>query len=97
MLAGSHPPLVHQVTRPVKPVCHSKVDTHTHIRTHTPFQLLDQGVVEEDENAKRQIRKWAKETEFLLNVEKAEALFTHFRAFERKGAVSKLSCFQFLN
>lgn len=50
--ASSNPPLVHPVTRPVKPLCHSGreivTNTHahphinTHVCTHKPFQLLDQ-------------------------------------------------------
>lgn len=101
MLASSHPPLVHHVTRPVKPLCHSRTHARTHIHTqgctdthtgrhkHTPFQLLDQGVGEEDEDAERQIRKWAREIDFFFTGEKTEVLFTDLRAIEKKELCQK--------
>lgn len=86
MLASSHPPLVHHVTRPVTPLCHSgrEVVTHvhaqTHTHTHTPFQLLDHGVREEDDEEKIQIRERRREIDFLFTGEKSEVLFTDLRA-----------------
>lgn len=91
VLASSNPPLVHPVTRPVKPLCHSgreivtntRAHTHCHINTHActhrPFQLLDQS---ERDGLKRQKadKKKGREIDFLFTGEKTEVLFTDLRA-----------------